>query len=148
MKILAGTLFLLFMWVSTGLTKEPDIPRIDEMIDWIPEEVPRTVSFYIDTDADGEFDLIIAYSLIEAFPCKKNCVNKITDNGDHWILPAPGINYFVIKKWIMYRHVGDKKGTWRGIRKTSAFVYKYKTHDEWYENEFLLLHPNGGTQPR
>ena len=40
-------------------------PSLDQLVEWIPEEVPRTVSFYFDTDADGLPDLIIAYHLIE-----------------------------------------------------------------------------------
>ena len=36
-------------------------PTLDKLIDWVPEEVPRTVSFYFDTDADGKFDIKIAY---------------------------------------------------------------------------------------
>jgi hypothetical protein len=91
-------------------------PTLDKLIEWVPEEVPRTVSFYFDTDGDGIFDLKIAYSLIEAFACKENCVRRIIDNGDHWILPAPGVNYYVIKKWIVYRYFGDED--WRGIDKT------------------------------
>ena len=104
------------------LQDELQEPTLDKLIDWVPEEVPRTVSFYFDTDGDGKFDIKIAYSLIEAFACKENCVRKIIDNGDHWILPAPGINpktgvnYFVIKKWILYRYFGDED--WRGIDKT------------------------------
>ena len=78
-------------------------PGLDKLIEWVPEEVPRTVTFYFDTNGDGKYDIKIAYSLIEAFACDKqrNCVSKITDNGDHWLLPAPGINYYVIKKWIV-----------------------------------------------
>ena len=98
------------------LQDELQEPTLDKLIDWVPEEVPRTVSFYFDTDADGQFDIKIAYSLIEAYACKQNCVSRITDNGDHWILPAPGVNYFVIKKWIVYRYFGDED--WRGVDKT------------------------------
>ena len=35
-------------------------PGLDKLLDWVPEEVPRTVSFYFDTDDDGKFDLKIA----------------------------------------------------------------------------------------
>ena len=98
-------------------------PTLDKLIEWVPEEVPRTVSFYFDTDGDGMFDLKIAYSLIEAFACKENCVHRIIDNGDHWILPAPGVNYFVIKKWIVYRYFGDED--WRGVEKTNQWIFKY-----------------------
>jgi len=141
--------FLLTLFLSLGvstpvsggwvivLQNELREPTLDKLIDWIPEEVPRTVSFYFDTDNDGKFDIKIAYSLIEAFPCKKNCVNTITDNGDHWILPAPGINYFVVKKWILYRYDDDED--WRGNKKTSDFVYKYKYHDDWLREKFYPL---------
>jgi len=91
-------------------------PTLDKLIEWVPEEVPRTVSFYFDTDEDGMFDLKIAYSLIEAYACNQNCVHRIIDNGDHWILPAPGVNYFVIKRWTYWKYANDEE--WRGINKT------------------------------
>jgi len=130
---------LCFLWVSTVQANEPEIPTINEIIDWVPEEVPRTVSFYIDTDGDGQFDIKIAYSLIEAYACKQNCVRKIIDNGDHWILPAPGVNYYVIKKWILYRYVGDKE--WRGINKTQEWVFKYPYYEDWLREKFYPLWP-------
>ena len=140
-KIFIGILFLLFLRASSGLASEPDVPNInvDNMIDWIPEEVPRTVSFYIDTDNDGIFDIIVAYSLIEAFPCNTNCVNQITDNGDHWILPAPGINYYVIKEWIFWRYRDEKD--WRGVDTTSDWIFKYPLYEDWYNEKFLKLWP-------
>ena len=130
---------LCFLWVSTVQANEPEIPTINEIIDWVPEEVPRTVSFYIDTDGDGQFDIKIAYSLIEAYACKQNCVRRIIDNGDHWILPAPGVNYYVIKKWILYRYVGDKE--WRGINKTQEWIFEYPYYDDWLKHKFYPLWP-------
>ena len=122
-KIILLTIFLVFGVATPAqgdwyivLEDSLQEPTLDKLIEWVPEEVPRTVSFYFDTDGDGMFDLKIAYSLIEAFACKENCVRRIIDNGDHWILPAPGVNYFVIKKWILYRYFGDED--WRGIDKT------------------------------
>ena len=122
-KIILLTIFLLFGVATPAqgdwyivLEDSLQEPTLDKLIEWVPEEVPRTVSFYFDTDGDGMFDLKIAYSLIEAFACKQNCVHRIVDNGDHWILPAPGVNYYVIKKWIVYRYFGDE--SWRGINKT------------------------------
>ena len=123
-KIILVTIFLLF-GVATPAQGDWYIvqePTLDKLIEWVPEEVPRTVSFYFDTDGDGMFDLKIAYSLIEAFACKENCVRRIIDNGDHWILPAPGVNYFVIKKWIVYRYFGDED--WRGVEKTNQWIFK------------------------
>ena len=114
-------------------------PSLDKLIDWVPEEVPRTVSFYFDTDADGKFDIKIAYSLIEAFPCRKNCVSRITDKGDHWLLPAPGINYYVIKEWVLYRYVDDED--WRYPYKTQQWVYKYPYNDDWLREKFYPLWP-------
>ena len=114
-------------------------PTLDKLIDWVPEEVPRTVSFYFDTDADGKFDIKIAYSLIEAYACKQNCVRRIIDNGDHWILPAPGVNYYVIKRWIVYRYVDDED--WRGIDKTQQWIYKYPYIDDWLKHKFYPLWP-------
>ena len=121
------------------LQDELQEPTLDKLIDWVPEEVPRTVSFYFDIDEDGKFDLKIAYSLIEAFPCKKNCVSRITDNGDHWLLPAPGINYYVIKKWIVYRYVDDED--WRGEYKTQQWIFRYPYNDDWLEHKFYPLWP-------
>ena len=122
-KIILLTIFLLFGVATPAqgdwyivLEDSLQEPTLDKLIEWVPEEVPRTVSFYFDTDGDGMFDLKIAYSLIEAFACKQNCVHRIFDNGDHWILPAPGVNYYVIKKWIVYRYFGDEG--WRGVEKT------------------------------
>ena len=128
-KIILLTIFLLFGVATPAqgdwyivLEDSLQEPTLDKLIEWVPEEVPRTVSFYFDTDGDGMFDLKIAYSLIEAFACKQNCVRRIVDNGDHWILPAPGVNYYVIKKWIVYRYFGDED--WRGINKTNQWVFK------------------------
>ena len=131
---------LCFLWVSTVQANEPEIPTINEIIDWVPEEVPRTVSFYIDTDGDGQFDIKIAYSLIEAYACKQNCVRRIIDNGDHWILPAPGVNYYVVKRWILYRYVNDEK--WRSIDKTQQWIYKYPYNDDWLREKFYPLWPD------
>ena len=129
-KIILLTIFLVFGVATPAqgdwyivLEDSLQEPTLDKLIEWVPEEVPRTVSFYFDTDGDGMFDLKIAYSLIEAFACKQNCVHRIVDNGDHWILPAPGVNYFVIKKWIVYRYVGDED--WRGINKTNQWIFKH-----------------------
>ena len=130
---------LCFLWVSTVQANEPEIPTINEIIDWVPEEVPRTVSFYIDTDGDGQFDIKIAYSLIEAYACKQNCVRGIIDNGDHWILPAPGVNYYVVKRWILYRYVDDED--WRSIDKTQQWIYKYPYNDDWLREKFYPLWP-------
>ena len=120
-------IILCFLWVNNAQAQGDwyivQEPTLDKLIEWVPEEVPRTVSFYFDTDGDGMFDLKIAYSLIEAFACKENCVRRIIDNGDHWILPAPGVNYFVIKKWIVYRYFGDED--WRGVDKTNQWIFKY-----------------------
>ena len=114
-------------------------PTLDKLIDWVPEEVPRTVSFYFDTDADGQFDIKIAYSLIEAYACKQNCVRGIIDNGDHWILPAPGVNYYVVKRWILYRYVDDEE--WRSIDKTQQWIFEYPYYDDWLREKFYPLWP-------
>ena len=121
------------------LQDELQEPTLDKLIDWVPEEVPRTVSFYFDTDADGQFDIKIAYSLIEAYACKQNCVRGIVDNGDHWILPAPGVNYYVVKRWILYRYVDDED--WRGIDKTQQWIYKYPYNDDCLREKFYPLWP-------
>ena len=119
--------------------KEFDEPSIDKLIEWIPEEVPRTVSFYFDTDGDGVSDLIVAYSLIESYECGNKCDVEIQTFVDHWILVTPtDINpysYYVIKRWTYWRN--SKREDWKSVGKTSGSVYKYKTNEEWYENEFL-----------
>ena len=121
------------------LQDELQEPTLDKLIDWVPEEVPRTVSFYFDTDADGKFDIKIAYSLIEAYACKQNCVRGIIDNGDHWILPAPGVNYYVVKRWILYRYVDDEE--WRSIDKTQKWIFEYPYNDDWLKHKFYPLWP-------
>lgn len=146
LKTILLTTLLLFGFTipATGgwqivLQDELQEPTLDKLIDWVPEEVPRTVSFYFDTDADGKFDIKIAYSLIEAYACKQNCVRGIVDNGDHWILPAPGVNYYVVKRWIVYRYVNDED--WRGLDKTQQWIYKYPYNDDWLEHKFYPLWP-------
>ncbi len=123
----------------TGLQE----PSLDKLIDWIPEEVPRTVSFYYDTDADGLPDLIIAYHLIESYACKgKLCRFELTEYKDHWILVTNKIHpysYYVLKEWAVWKNIKDTE--WTGTDKTSEFVYKYKLHDDWYRERFLKLWP-------
>ena len=111
---------LCFLWVNNAQATEyffnPQIPEVKEMINWIPEEIPRTVSFYIDNNNDGLVDIIIAYSLIEAYACKGNCVSRITDKGDHWLLPGFYYVYYVIKRWTYWKYANDEE--WRGVEKT------------------------------
>ncbi|SVD99650.1 uncharacterized protein METZ01_LOCUS452504, partial [marine metagenome] len=78
LKTFLLTIFLLFGVATPAqgdwyivLQDELQEPTLDKLIDWVPEEVPRTVSFYFDTDEDGKFDIKIAYSLIEAYACKQ-----------------------------------------------------------------------------
>jgi len=132
-------IILCFLWVSNVHAEEPKIPEINEIVNWIPEEVPRTVSFYIDTNGDDLVDVIVTYSLIEAYACRENCVYRITDNGDRWWLPGVNYVYYVIKRWTYWKYASDEE--WRGIDKTSGFIFEYKTQKEWYEDRFLKLHP-------
>ena len=70
LKTILLTWLLLFGVVTTGHTStggwqivlqdELQEPSLDKLLDWVPEEVPRTVSFYFDTDDDGKFDIKIA----------------------------------------------------------------------------------------
>ena len=139
-------LFLLcFLWISDAQAIEPKVPQantieVNEIINWVPEEVPRTVTFYIDTDGDGLTNIIVAYSLIEALPCRTNCVHVITDNGDHWLLPSPGINYYVIKEWIVFKYKDNEE--WRGEHTTSDWIFLYPMYEDWYDKKFLKLWPN------
>ena len=142
LRIVCLLFFLLVSGVNANaqeFKKEFKEPTIDKMVEWIPEEVPRTVSFYFDTDGDGLSDLIVAYYLIESYACKEKCTIELREFNDHWILVSSiGYNpqsYFIIKKWSLWKHPNDKE--WKSVDKTSDFVYKYKTHDEWYEKEFL-----------
>ena len=70
---IVGLVLLCFLWASGVQAKshlsEPKVPEINEIINWVPEEVPRTVSFYIDIDGDSLVDVIVTYSLIEAYAC-------------------------------------------------------------------------------
>ena len=124
--------------------KEFEEPSVDQMVEWIPEEVPRTVSMYFDTNGDGAYDLIIAYHLIDAYACKEFCSIELREFDDHWVLVSSiGSNpysYFVIKKWSVWKNAKDED--WRSVEKTSDKVYKYKRYEDWYENEFLKLWPD------
>ena len=124
--------------------KEFEEPSVDQMVEWIPEEVPRTVSIYFDTNGDGVYDLIIAYHLIEAYACKESCTVEVTEFDDHWVLVSSiGSNpysYFVIKKWSLWKT--SRHEDWQSISKTSQGVYKYKKYEDWYEDGFLKLWPD------
>ena len=51
---LACLLFLLLTGFSYAEeNKQFEEPTIDKLVEWIPEQIPRTVSFYFDTDGDG-----------------------------------------------------------------------------------------------
>jgi hypothetical protein len=138
---IACLLFLLLTGFAQAqdFPKEFEEPSMDKLIEWIPEEVPRTVSFYFDTDGDGVSDLIVAYSLIESYECGNKCDVEIQTFADHWILVTPTdihpYSYYVIKRWTYWRN--SKREDWKSVGKTSGSVYKYKTNEEWYENEFL-----------
>jgi len=137
-------LFLLLTGFSYAEeNKQFDEPTIDKLVEWIPEQIPRTVSLYFDTDGDGTYDIIIAYFLIEAYACKERCTIEITDNADHWILvSAIGSNpysYYIIKKWSMWRLTEAED--WRSVDKSTDSVYKYKNNDEWFNDRFLKLWP-------
>ena len=141
---LACLLFLLLTgFVSAEENKQFEEPTIDKLVEWIPEQIPRTVSLYFDTDGDGTYDIIIAYFLIEAYACKERCTIEVTDNNDHWILvSAIGENpysYYIVKRWSMWRLTEAED--WRSVKKSTASVYKYKDHDEWYEKRFLKMYP-------
>ena len=63
-KTILLTIFLFFGFTTKvyGDTGEWQIvlqgqlqePGLDKLIEWVPEEVPRTVTFYFDTDSDGK----------------------------------------------------------------------------------------------
>jgi hypothetical protein len=138
-------LFLLLTGFSYAEeNKQFDEPTIDKLVEWIPEQIPRTVSLYFDTDGDGTYDIIIAYFLIEAYACKERCTIEVTDNADHWILvSAIGSNpysYYIIKKWSMWRLTEAED--WRSVDKSTDSVYKYKNNDEWFNDRFLKLWPD------
>ena len=138
-------LFLLLTGFSYAEeNKQFDEPTIDKLVEWIPEQIPRTVSLYFDTDGDGTYDIIIAYFLIEAYACKERCTIEVTDNADHWILvSAIGSNpysYYIIKKWSMWRR--SETDDWRSVKKSTESVYKYKNNDEWFNDRFLKLWPD------
>ena len=42
------------------LEKNLQEPGLDKLLKWVPEEVPRTVTFYFDTNEDGKYDIKIA----------------------------------------------------------------------------------------
>ncbi len=142
---IACLLFLLLTGFSYAEENKQFVePTIDKLVEWIPEQIPRTVSFYFDTNGDDMPDLIIAYFLIEAYACKEKCTIEITDNADHWILVSSiGSNpfsYYIIKKWSMWRR--SEAENWQGVDKSSDSVYKYKDNDEWFNDRFLKLWPD------
>ena len=144
-KILVLLYFLCFASIGNANDFKLDFkePSINQMVEWIPEEVPRTVSIYFDTDGDDIYDLIVAYHLIEAYACKEFCTIEVTEFDDHWILVSSiGSNpysYYIIKKWSLWKT--SKHEDWQSVKKTSEKVYKYKTYEDWYDNEFLKLWP-------
>ena len=140
-------MFVFYILCTTSLYAEEneqfEEPSIDKLIEWIPEQIPRTVSFYFDTDGDGVHDIIIAYFLIEAYACKERCTIEVTENSDHWILVSSiGSNpysYYIVKKWSMWKL--SEKDDWKGVKKSSGSVYKYKWNDDWYNQKFLKMWP-------
>ena len=148
MKYITCLLFILWAGFAQAheFEKEFEEPSMDKLVEWIPEEVPRTVSFYFDTDGDGVSDLIVAYSYIESYECGNNCSIEIQTFTDHWILVTPTdvnpYSYYVLKRWTYWRYT--KQDYWKSIRKTNGTVYKYKTNEEWYDNKFKKLWPNKG----
>ncbi len=129
--------------VIDNFDKQFEEPTIDKLVQWVPEQIPRTVSFYFDTDGDGVSDIIIAYNLIEAYACKEKCNIGLRDFNDHWILVSSINNnpysYYIVKKWSMWRK--SEKEDWRSVKKSSANLYKYKKHEDWYNGKFLELWP-------
>ncbi len=141
---IACLLFLLLTGFSYAEeNKQFEEPTIDKLVEWIPEQIPRTVSFYFDTDGDGTYDIIVAYFLIEAYACKEKCTVEVSEYNDHWILVSSiGENpysYYIIKRWSMWRK--SETDDWQSVEKSSESVYKYKTHEEWFLNEYLKLWP-------
>lgn len=144
---LACLLFLLLTGFSYAEeNKQFEEPSIDKLVQWVPEQIPRTVSFYFDTDGDGVIDIIIAYFLIEAYACFEECKIELREFNDHWILVSSiGSNpysYYIIKKWSMWKNTEQED--WRSVEKTSGSVHKYKSHKEWYEKRFLKIYPEKG----
>jgi hypothetical protein len=143
-KYLTCLLFLLWTGFAQAqpFSEEFEEPSMDKLVEWIPEEVPRTVSFYFDTDGDGVYDIIIAYSLIESYECGNKCDVEIQTFVDHWILVTPTdihpYSYYVIKKWTYWRYL--KSEDWRGVGKTSDWIFKRKDYDTWYNDKFLEEH--------
>ena len=68
----------------------------------------------------------------------------MTENSDHWILVSSiGSNpysYYIVKKWSMWKL--SEKDDWKGVKKSSGSVYKYKWNDDWYNQRFLKLWPD------
>ena len=131
------------LWIE-DFEQQFEEPTIDKLIKWIPEQIPRTVSFYFDTDGDGVHDIIIAYFLIEAYACKEKCNIEVTENADHWILVSSidshPYSYYVIKEWSMWKRA--ETDLWESVKKSSGSVYKYKNNDDWYNERFLRLWPD------
>ena len=67
-------------------------------------------------------------------------MSRITDKGDHWLLPAPGINYYVIKRMDMFIVMWMTK---IGVDpyKTQQWIFKYPYNDDWLEHKFYPLWP-------
>jgi len=93
------------------------------ILDWIPEEVPRNVSIYVDLDGDNKADIIFAnpllqvldYKLCDESEFKKKllrCENiQIYSDLIKFIpYPSPKI-YIVFKEWFLYRYIIDGKST-------------------------------------
>tara|TARA_Y100000590_G_scaffold93807_5_gene106348 strand:+ start:11608 stop:12150 length:543 start_codon:yes stop_codon:yes gene_type:complete len=128
---------------------EPDPRYPIKIVAWIPEEVPRNISFYVDFDGDKKADIIFALPLIQVLDyqfCNEIEVKqdllkcKIFQIYPDLIkvvaYPTPKV-YVILKEWVLYRYVIDGKvGPWlSGLRSTNI---------NWFEEHLNNLQEWGG----
>jgi len=133
---------------SKILKPDPKLPNPVKILAWIPEEVPRNVSFYVDFDGDRKPDIIFALPLIQVLDyqfcndveAKQDLLKcKIFQVYPDLIkvvaYPTPKV-YVILKEWILYRYVIDgKAGPWLSGLRPSNNIHWIEEHifhiQEW-----------------
>ena len=131
---------------------DKDLGTTFRILDWIPEEVPRNVSIYVDLDGDNKADIIFANPLLQVLDYEfcneseaKQGLLKCQTIQIHSDLikfvpyPSPKV-YIVFKEWFLYRYIIDGKSTdWSsGLHEDKRIA-----NTEWLEQHLKNLRELG-----